>query len=121
MKKPDGAVERELYLYRYDPRRYKFAEYEVDLIRHWRGYRFMMAFEKGNWKHYWTRIPVDEGKPGMHCVWFTERKPNDAIQILSEFEQVAIKDKDEKIIRMCCAYKGQEKREWKGNRYGGNQ
>lgn len=109
-----------LYLYRYDPRRYRFAEYEVDLIRKNGKRNFMAAFEKGNRSHYWTRVPVDEGKPGMHCVWFTERNAEEAIRILRDFEKTAIQDKDVKIIGMCIAYQAQKNPEWKGNNDGRN-
>lgn len=116
MKKPypyEECIDKEFFLYRYDPRKYLFAEYEIDMVRYSGKKEFMMAFEKGNPRHYWTRVPVEEGKPGMHCVWFTERKPDDAIRILHEFERNSIQSRDEKILNMCFAYQGQKAPEWK--------
>ena len=116
MNKPfpyEECIDKRFYLYRYDPRKYLFAEYEIDMVRFSGKKEFMMAFERGNPRHYWTRVPVEEGKPGMHCVWFTDRNPDKAIQILHDFEKNAITSKDEKILNMCFAYQGQKMQEWK--------
>lgn len=102
------------YLYRYDPVRGRFGEYQITEFK--KGGRFhdsACASDIKNKNKRWTCLPLHEGKAKRHSVWFFEPNREKAIELLKCFHVDGIKGKDEKILASCFSYRMELEENWR--------